>query len=185
MNKHIASREGADGTDDHVAEPTMRSYVEHRLSEQERELVDGHLAECEHCLQRFMDAAQATHAESELLLPDMDILEQRVIAQLHAESEAAAAVKAVQSSPRHARRRSWLQHPVAQYMIAASITLLLLGTGTFAGLSDKLSRLDQEAVIQPPQATEHLPSLPSESWSDRMVDRTGSWLDGIRESRYR
>lgn len=212
MNGHQSEQKDgiAGAADRHVAVALMKRYVSNSLPDRERERVDLHLAECDICLQLLMEAVDSAddqgEGEASGHFPPLDLnrLEERVMAQL-VEEEAKAithheldgirqepvssAVKAVQPTPSRTtppRRRTLLQHPVAQYTIAASVTLLLIGTGTFTDLSDKLLKLDRQAVVQPlPPAASESEALYTESWSDRMVDRTGAWLEGIRASRYK
>ncbi|MFD0590484.1 zf-HC2 domain-containing protein [Paenibacillus sp. GCM10027627] len=79
---------------------------------------------------------------------------------------------------------SWLQHPATHYTIAASITILLLATGALASFSEGLQRLDKVEQQEPPY------SIGSEwvnqpTWSDRLVDQAGSWLDGVQKWRFK
>ncbi|WP_054025885.1 hypothetical protein [Bacillus sp. FJAT-28004] len=188
---------------EHISPDQMFRYVNDRLIEAERVPVEQHLAACDFCLQLFITAIETaegdlqpadTHLTNVRLtpIPDMERLEKRVVEQLrdeqeqyHIDAKQHVAPNTLQEKPR--RLRTWLQHPVTHYTIAASITLLLLASGTFASFSQKLAQLDMNENAQqdispnpPVSASEH-----TESWSDRIVDQTGSWLDGLKASRFR
>lgn len=176
----------------HITPDLMNEYVKNRLPETERALVEQELSACEVCLELFIGSMNDSEAELQQPLPDFDLLEQRVVAQLASEqeflriqSDQVETVKRNQESP--SRVRTWLQHPVTHYTVAASITLLLLASGTFSTFSEKLVQHDmnenKQYTMRPnlPEASDRQ----KESWSDRIVDQTGSWLDGLRESRYK
>lgn len=184
---------------EHISSDQMSRYVNDRLVEAERIPVEQHLAACDFCLQLFVIAIETAEgemqrADSDLTtpMPNMEQIEKRVVEQLmmeqehdHREVGPHVVTSTIQEKPR--RLRTWLQHPVTHYTIAASITLLLLASGTFASFSQKLAQLDmnenkqQDIRPNPPAAA----GGHSESWSDRMVDQTGSWLDGLKASRFR
>jgi len=188
---------------EHISPDQMFRYVNDRLIETERIPVEQHLAACDFCLQLFISAIETAEGDLQPLdihstnvqptpIPNMEQIEKRVVEQLMGEQEhyqiqgkQDAAPSTLQEKPR--RLRTWLQHPVTHYTIAASITLLLLASGTFSSFSQKLALLDMNENEQqnirpnpPVAAGEH-----SESWSDRIVDQTGSWLDGLKASRFR
>ncbi len=190
--------------DSHISAPIMTGYIRNELSEAERERVDRQLASCESCLSLFMQQLedQLTDQEEPCLLhaqqPDMSALEDRVIAALHREGQQQSVhsqrlvAERINTSSAMRRRRHLLQHPAAQYVIAASITLLLLGSGSFSALSQRLAAHDEKVArseheLQPLEpfdsATER--EWTSPSWSERMVEQTSSWLDGLQSLRYK
>jgi len=170
--------------DSHITEEQIRQYIQGSLADGERERAEGHMADCDVCLGLFMDALESETA----FLPDADIdiarLEQKVIARLELEQP-----HKQQTSPAHAavhkkeHRRSWMQHPVTHYTVAASITLLLFASGSFGMITNTLAKLDQNGRQQQEIA---LPEQPERlSWSEQMVGRTGSWLDGLQAKRFK
>ncbi|MEV5026368.1 zf-HC2 domain-containing protein [Paenibacillus sp. LPE1-1-1.1] len=189
---------------EHIPQHRMNQYVNDSLTEIERAEVERHLDGCDFCLGLFMAAMASSEGEehsslyggdsktSRIPLPDMALLEQRVVGQLLSEQELheAKAEAPGLSAAKHEkppRLRTWLQHPVTHYTIAASITLLLLFSGTFATFSQKLAQLDMNENMQ-----ESMPPKPqagndkySESWSDKIVDQTGTWLDGLKATRFK
>lgn len=201
--------------DIHISSDGMRQYVRNLVAAQERERVERHLADCDACLELFMAVVEGDDASGEIEYHADPValrqLEDRVISQLASESAsipssaqpkaAAPMPEAPQSAPsvqsdnsaaasyqqrKTARRRSWLHHPVAHYTIAASITVMLIGSGTFAGLAEKFQQLDDRTHEQPPYAAvPDWESPPEQSWSDRMIDRAGSWLDGLQAARFK
>lgn len=87
---------------------------------------------------------------------------------------------------RTARQRgSWLQHPVTHYTIAASITMLLLATGVLTSFSESLQQLNEQDRNHIPRYSVGAEWMGEPSWSDRLVDRAGSWLDGIQSWRFK
>lgn len=186
---------------EHISPEQMIRYVNGTLAGAERVRVEQQMTACDCCLKHFIAAVELSEDEAESVfpsrvnepqLPDMELLEQRIVARLLSEEgilQAQADVLRTSSvlQKKSPRLHAWLQHPVTHYAIAASITLLLLVSGTFASFSQKLALLDmsenvQQAVLTNPPiaAGKH-----SESWSDRIVDQTGSWLDGLRAARYK
>jgi hypothetical protein len=188
---------------EHIPQHRMNQYVNDSLTEIDRAEVERHLDGCDFCLGLFMAAMaspgdegsisfQGGDSESRIPLPDMALLEQRVIGLLMSEqglhdAEASAPGIPAAKQEKPPRLRTWLQHPVTHYTIAASITLLLLFSGTFATFSQKLAQLDmnenmQESIPPKPQAGN---DKYSESWSDKIVDQTGTWLDGLKATRFK
>ncbi|MNZ95995.1 hypothetical protein D3C78_1151710 [compost metagenome] len=185
---------------EHVTESQMAGYVNGSLNEQERDYIDEQLAVCDVCLQLFMrtlEAADGGNNESGAYqdaacteLPNMEQMEQRVMGQLLQEQRKAASSEPILEKPidaqeKPSRRVSWLQHPVTHYTIAASITLLLLGSGVFASFSQKMAEFDTYESMQQPTHTSTPIGEQTESWSDKMVNQTGSWLDGLQAMRFK
>lgn len=200
-NGWIAGHDYLNGAIEHISSDQMDHYVRNLLTEQERDWAGRHLAACDACLQLFMAAVESvedeavedgTLREPSIAMPDMELLGQRVVTQLISEltpddqqhEQLSATTIVVQERPY--RRGSWLQHPVTHYTIAASITLLLLGSGTFASFSQKLAQHELELTVQQPQPAIAIPKdKQTESWSDKMVNQTGSWLDGLQAIRFK
>ena len=143
----------------HISEVEFEHYIQGRMTAESREQIELHLIECEACLRQFIEVETAMNLA--LPLPDMNVLEDRVISQLAREHPA--------SSP--SRRIRWSVCPAVHYFIAASITLFLLSNGTFSDIAEKLAELEQREA--------------AESWSDQMVNKAGTWLDELKESRFR
>jgi anti-sigma factor RsiW len=181
---------------EHITPDQMFCYVNDALKEVERMQVEQHLTACDTCLQLFIAIMESTENEAFLPPLDMELMEDRVVAQLVSEQvlQSEQAEQPIKTSAKKPHRLyQWLQHPATHYTIAASITLLLLASGTFASFSQKLAQLDVNLNVnvnvnvkpaEPPKQPESTTER-SESWSDKMVDQTGSWLDGLRETRYK
>lgn len=179
----------------HVSAADMQRYASGTLGEAERERVDAELVECEQCLgllMRMLDSGSDSGAgageKRGVPLPDLQAMEDRVIAELKQAELAKPPMSlrsTLQSKPAAARRVSWIQRPVAQYTIAASITLLLLASGALAGFSQSLEKLDESRVAMPSQSDIDNAWSNEPSWSEQLVNRTGSWLDGIQASRFK
>ncbi|WP_028609498.1 hypothetical protein [Paenibacillus harenae] len=174
----------------HVTLEEMKHYVQGLLAEPERERIDQRLVECEACLALFMTVNGSEEAGAGGGLPDMLQLEQRVVSRLMNEQRLererkTASEQLIVSHAKASRRGTWLQHPAVQYTIAASVTLMLLGSGTFAAFSQRLEERDLlESRAHHPVANSPITGQ-AESWSDRMVSQTGSWLDGLQALRFK
>lgn len=193
-NEHAGTDIGAE---EHLASDRMNAYVRNGLAEPERGRAERHLAACDDCLQLFMATVEsagleagvrAAAVEPQMVLPDMELLEQRVVAQLLSEEKPDTQAESIQSPQLAVQEKSyrpaaWLQHPVTHYTIAASITLLLLGSGIFSSFSHRLAQMDLNVNVQQPVIVPD--EQQTESWSDKMVDQTGFWLDDLKAIRFK
>jgi hypothetical protein len=185
----------------HISTEVMRGYARGTLGEAERARVDDEMLVCDRCLALFMsmlgDEADAGGPGSEMQpMPDLSAMEEKVIAQLAGSSERqvkvpvpmpkSAAMKPVEPRRRSMERRPTLmQRPVVQYTIAASVTLLLLASGALADFTRGLEKLDESQLAMPAQPDAENAWRVEPTWSDELVQRTGSWLEGIQASRFK
>ncbi|MBD2871624.1 hypothetical protein [Paenibacillus arenilitoris] len=176
---------------EHVTAAQLERYAQGRMTEPEREPVDRQLEACETCLTRFMAVLERDAKTMDAGQPDLERLEGRVVARLLEERQPerevrqASEKKKAPAQAKSSRRASWLQHPAFHYTVAASITLLLLGSGTFAAFSQRMAERDSwESRTHRPVADSPVTGQ-AESWSERMVSQTGSWLDGLQELRFK
>lgn len=187
----------------HLTIEQWRQYIRNEMPPAERERADQELLVCEGCMWLFMEAMEADQSDAEhwpgTELPDMVRLEEQVIAELldseplrtpqpagdpAEEASCHPAPPPMMSEIRRPKRRgSWLQHPVTHYTLAASITLLLMATGALTGFTEKLQHLEQREPESQTIGAEWMSSDPS--WSDRLVDKAGSFLDGVQAWRFK
>ncbi|MCM3631573.1 zf-HC2 domain-containing protein [Paenibacillus glycanilyticus] len=181
----------------HFSAVELTAYVRDELTEQERDVIEGHIADCEPCMTLFMSAVEAIEAAEQepaareagttakgkvtVPVPDMKKLGQRVIDVLLA--ELARSKPVMRAEP--ARRQSFLQRPAVHFAAAAAITLLLLGTGTFSGISEKLGELDADSIPAEHTIEKGAEQPQGPTWSDRMVTRTSSWFDKLEKDRFK
>ncbi|MBH5319833.1 hypothetical protein I6N90_18700 [Paenibacillus sp. GSMTC-2017] len=191
----------------HLSIEQLLAYVNNGLDERGRELVDQELLVCEQCMGLFMTVMEDSGDNtiySESYLPDFDQLEERVIgelmitavdfgektafvdnrlSQLDGDKDQTVILSQQSLSSVRKKRGSWLGHPIMQYTIAASITLLLLATGVLAEFSGRLQSLDGEKVAPPPFVA-HEEWKEDPTWSDRMLNHTSNWIDDLQQSRF-
>lgn len=187
---------------EHVSKEELLLYVGNQLDDSGRSRVEQELMECEVCLAAWLDVMDDEIPASAIDgQPNMALLEERVIGELlreampandlpAAKGEGAAeydrfkAVPFIAPKPERPRSRfTLLQNPIVQYSIAASITLLLMASGLFTGLSEELAKLDEEHRSEASYMADEPREFPP-TWSERAITRTGEWLDGLQHSRF-
>ncbi|MDQ1911781.1 zf-HC2 domain-containing protein [Paenibacillus sp. GD4] len=149
-----------------MTHPTREQWLDYaggRMTEEQREHCDLHLAQCDECLMLYMDCLGAVSNEMPQLADPAELTE-RVLKQLPP--------VLVPSEPH--RSRLW-SHPVFHYAVAAAITLLLVSTGIFQAL---LGSTGQHAVARASLYDNEYAA--QQSFSSRLLDKTVLVLDSIQ-----
>ncbi|MDF2672821.1 MAG: hypothetical protein K0R09_1086 [Clostridiales bacterium] len=127
-----------------------------------------HLLECEECLNIYVsliENAEETHLNSPLSLDFTD----RVMNTIHEENRKLQAIK----------KRKTFNNLIICYVSAACITLFFMSSGIFDFLSKKIPESSTKF------STTHLGSsnLLSNGWTDRLVDKTSSFVNGFTKNK--
>ncbi|SDE32749.1 hypothetical protein SAMN02799630_05171 [Paenibacillus sp. UNCCL117] len=157
----------------HVQEEVWLHYASDRLTPEERQLCEVHLEQCDECLELYMHALDKQSGD--IPEPDMERLTQAALSRWdeYTGADPAGSTARCGSSPDRDERRSWMRHPVFHYTVAASITLMLMGSGVFQVFTQQASAWGDigsqlEKQQRPP------------SWSEQLMERTTGWLAAIR-----
>ncbi|MEX1029406.1 MAG: hypothetical protein WDZ91_05070 [Paenibacillaceae bacterium] len=126
--------------------------------EVDRASMDAHLLECDDCMEIYLvsleelqeDLPQLTDITlfADVVLEHVRLLPKRNIKRLD--------------------KRRWYTNTLFHYTIAASLTLLLVSSGLFNQMLDRVSQLSQD--------TEQAEQM---SVSDQLTNKAGKWLDAI------
>jgi len=147
----------------HITDEEMQMYVQDKLPNAQRQRVELEIQLCEACLERFI---YWTSVEVPPYLPSADAAAEQIVNAIETE--------------RIQKKHRWIQRPLAQVAIAASITLLLVGTGVIGAISSTMVQLEEGG--EQPQTEEsdqsHMPQ--SEQW----LDKATQWLQQIQERRF-
>lgn len=127
----------------------------------DRESMDAHLYECERCTALYMQVIEAI-SDQLPKLPDINPFSAHIGERIEASAKTNPASAASRIRPRY----KWFMKPVIQYTIAASLTILLVGTGAFQQLIHSLSQLTSEAE----QGTKTVISVRLTEKADRLLD---------------
>jgi len=150
----------------HISKQELKAYIRNEVSDQQRERVELEIQLCEQCMEQFVSLLDQLPSASNL---DSEVLSSQVIAHIHKQ--------AVVTKPR------WIQRPVVQYGIAASITLLLVTSGLMSTVSHTLVKLDRTVQSQNIDQLP-VPESSAEPRSEKWLDKASRWIEAVQESRF-
>jgi len=179
----------------HYNQEAWAAYARNTLPDRQREEMELHLSQCDGCLELLVQAVDIPGSPAE----EAGVVSRPGFSGIDcmADPAPAAAMERIRSNVLELMERdlpgvrrapksrtAWLRRPALHYGLAASLTLLLYMSGAFTDMDRFLqSREPQQgasaAILNPPSG----PS--SESWSNRMLDRTAHLLQEIQDRRYR
>lgn len=152
--------QGQDIRNEQSREICWDKYIRGELCEQQARQAEVLLLHDDEALAAYMAAL----AEHEQELPDLQQEEAFIEAVMR--KTQGHAQQARESAKPLIRKRRLREHPLFNYVIAASITLFLLSLGAFDHLSS---------------GTEHiLPPSTKPSVSKQIMDRTAGWIDHLK-----
>jgi len=145
----------------HVDRDVWRSYIKGSLPDEEMTFCEEHLYDCDDCMSIYMDILEESDRAGTfdaVRLPDADSLTERIMADVRSNALPRGETAAVESELRSesdvpvttavrapAKRSSVFRRTFFHYVIAASITLLLMSTGVFHQLIANSMHLTQAA----------------------------------------
>lgn len=142
----------------HVSQQQLEAYISDTLTDEERVIVEDHIYECELCLQQFMSGVEHDehHLPASTTVPDFahDILP-------------VTAVEPSEEAESHQVKPSKSQafRPLIHYVVAASITIILMASGLFQSILGWTSTINE--------SSQHA----EQSISDSIMDHTLQWID--------
>ncbi|HIW32733.1 MAG TPA: hypothetical protein IAA29_08090 [Candidatus Paenibacillus intestinavium] len=152
----------------HISERELCAYIRNEVTDQQRERVELEIQLCEQCMEQFVSLLDQLPAETML---DSELLSNQVADTIR---QQALAIK-----PR------WIQRPVVQYGIAASITLLLVTSGLMSTVSHTLVKLDRTVQSQNQNIDQQpVPESSAEPQSEKWLDKASRWIEAVQDSRF-
>lgn len=154
-------------------------YVREELTSEEQLEYEAHLGSCDQCLERYMQCL-------ELAADSFPVLAEHTgaaMAEAVMQSIGAAATPSlydVVSKPEPVRRQSkptpsFLRHPVFHYAVAAAVTFLLMGTGVFQSLAERVGSAESNVEASPLVQEDNRSSV-----SQLIMEKTIVMLDSIQ-----
>jgi hypothetical protein len=151
----------------HYNSEEWSAYVEGQLSTEAQIEYEVHLYSCEACLLLYMDCVITPDVEPIANAAKISYLEETWIEQIMDRIEAQKQPHQTLFKP--VRKTALLRKPIFQYSVAAAITLLLMTTGIFHGITGGMG--------QSPSAAKQILEA---SYTDQLMDRTVAMLDAIQ-----
>lgn len=133
-----------------------KKYIRGELGPDQTEALDALLREDDALFQSYMQTLMAIEEQLPVPPESPDVFADRVLSAIREPSES------MTKTSRPARKR-WNQ-PAVHYVLAASITLLLLGGGVFDLLSAGAGAVAERQNTDP-------------SLSERLMERAAKWMD--------
>lgn len=158
----------------HITDEEMQLYIRNKLSDHHRQRVELEIQLCEACLERFIYWNSKEELSS---IPQSE--------------HAAEQISLVIQSEQKRGKRKWIQRPFAQVAVAASITLLLVGSGALSFISSSLSMLEEQRLqhqieqkIDDEQSPISEEELDQHSHSERWMNKAKSWIEKLHSIRF-
>jgi hypothetical protein len=129
--------------------------------EVERDSMDNHLQECDECMGMYVLCLDELQVSLPQLMNPIEFMD-RVQGHVQFKSECNS------KPPRTIIPKRWYTHTWFHYTIAASITLVLVSSGMFNQILDRVSQLTENT-----EQAEHI------SVSNQLKNKAGKWLDAI------
>lgn len=130
----------------HISNEEWTRYVKAQLPEELRDSYEAHLYECEDCMNTYLQAMEL----SESSLPDLEDgsqLTNVIMQQIGGTNLKRCATN----------QRSFKQHPLFHYIIAAAMTIVFMFSGVFQSITNYLDDVQNTTLSQQtPSITEKI-----------------------------
>jgi anti-sigma factor RsiW len=151
----------------HYSSEEWSAYVEGRLTAENQHEYEDHLYGCDACLQLYTDCTASLELGPAIVAsipsdPNEAFIEQIMV---RIESEKQQLHKPINPL----RKMALYQKPIFQYALAAAITIILMTTGIFQGITGGSEK-------QPLDTKQTLDA----SYTDQLMDKTVAILDAIQ-----
>ena len=143
----------------HYTIQEWKAYIQG--DELDRALMDTHLLECEHCSEIYLVAVEELHED----LPQL----------MNIEAFCHEVIRKIELLPKknthinkHTTNKKWYTNTFFHYTVAASLTIVLMGSGIFDQMFDRVSQISH--------STEQAQKT---TVSEQLTNKAGQWLDAI------
>lgn len=143
----------------HYTMQQWQAYIQ--CGEFDRTSMDTHLLECDNCTEIYIEALEELHEYLPQLM-DRTAFTEGVLAQI------GSLPNNYSRTHQPISNKKWYTNTLFHYTIAASITLVLVGSGIFDQMLDRVSQISQDTE----QAQKTIVS-------DQLTNKAGKWLDAI------
>jgi len=143
----------------HYTIQEWKAYIQG--DELDRALMDTHLLECEHCSEIYLVAVEELHEDLPQLM-NLEAFSNAII------EEIKLLPKNNTNEYRHTNNKKWYMNMFFHYTVAASLTLILVSSGIFDQMFDRVSQISH--------STEQAKKT---TVSEQLTNKAGKWLDAI------
>lgn len=137
----------------HIEYKQLVAYVTEEIDEAARQIYEQHLETCDLCLERYMQAIEASAETFPKLADDF--------------TETVVNYVREHTKPKEHKKQSIFQKSFFHYAVAAAMTLLLMVSGIFGQLTQVASSIEEKAEAQ------------STSFTEELMNKTLSFLEEI------
>jgi anti-sigma factor RsiW len=160
----------------HYSAEEWIAYFDRRLPTEDLQEYEAHLYGCDACLQLYMECVEkvvsiesyhGSEADTAIDATKPSYLEEAWIEQIMQQIDIQKKEFRIHLTP--ARKTALYQKPVFQYALAAAITIILMTTGIFQGITGRIEQ-------SPPVTKQTLDA----SYTDQLMDKKVAMLDAIQ-----
>lgn len=152
-------------------------YVREELSMEEQLEYEAHLSSCDQCLELYMQCLELARDSFPVLAAEK-VMADAVMQSIVASTSISEVLDTRKPEPAIQRQKktapSFLRHPVFHYAVAAAVTFLLMGTGVFQSLAERVGSAETNVVASPPVQEDR------SSVSQIIMEKTIGMLDSIQ-----
>ncbi|MFD2446613.1 hypothetical protein ACFSO7_21980 [Bacillus sp. CGMCC 1.16607] len=133
-------------------------YVKNELDGSTREEYENHLYSCDQCLESYLQVLDGDTTQFPVIQNDFDFTDgiMAEIADLNKQKQKVNT------------KKSFYQSSVFHYLIAAAMTLVLMGSGVFQSITKYAD------TVQNPQVLGQTPSV-----TEEIIEKTFTWIDSF------
>jgi hypothetical protein len=122
----------------HFEHTDWKAYIHNEVSEDKREKMEDHLYTCDQCLDVYMELM--TDDSITLPLVSNENFTDKIMSEISFKSDGSMV------------KRTFYQHPIFHYVIAASITFILMTSGFFQNITGIVSTVEAASITEQEEA---------------------------------
>jgi predicted anti-sigma-YlaC factor YlaD len=147
----------------HISLGEWKNYAKDEINDDKRFLYEQHLYICDQCMDLYMEAIDSIQDEAPAI-EDPSNYTNEVMSTIHFE-------KAKRPMSEKEIKKRWYEEKVFHYVLATAMTLLLMATGVFSGLTNITTQFEKNSKDQQ-----------QSSITENVLNKTTALLDQVEQS---